>query len=202
MLISRRHNFVYLANPKTGTTSIEVSFRQYADFGSVGPSLSKHINYRQFTRMFSYFAKNYEIVVCVRDPIESLYSWYRYRQRDSIKIEENRTSNVTFLEFLNAWNEESPPPFAKVSSSVEFILDPDGNIPDISIFKYGEKPSVHDYLARKIGKDIPEKTINVSPKDGDVDLNSIRDAVGISLPKLNRSYDVYNKIQFVNSKHS
>jgi len=198
MLVSERYKFVYLANPKTGTTSIEAAFKQYADFAAIGGPSVKHIPFKRFRRLFPYYATNFEVLVTVRDPIETLYSWYRYRQRDDLSKAENSTAGLSFGEFLEAWAQDTPPPYARIGTSVEFILNGKGEIPDISVFRYDGTPSLHDYLAAKIGKKIDVKSLNVSPKGNGENLEAHRKRVA-DLPKLARAYDIYSKIPYKNA---
>ena len=194
MLISERYNFVYLANPKTGSTSIEAAFEKYADFKAIAGPKTKHMSYRLFSRKFRYFT-SLDVVVCVRDPIDTLYSWYRYRQRSGIKKRENRIQGISFEEFLAHWGKKKPPPFANVSTGATFVLDTDGNLPDITYFRYEGRPTLHSYLAEKVGGDVPELHRNQSPEHEAVKLPGRDD---LKIPKLDRSYEVYDRIPFKN----
>ena len=197
MLVSTTHDFAYLANPKTGTTSFETAFRKYASFGSIAGSDSKHISYKKFRRQFRFFANKLEIVTCVRDPLETLYSWFRYRQRPQIASEENSTQNVSFEEFVDEWAKETPRPFANVSSSVEFVLNSKGKIGDLTIFAHHISPGIHDYVAQKIGVEIPELEMNVSPRPSESFETAIAQ-IDRSAARLVRTYDIYNSINFAN----
>jgi len=199
MLIFHKHECVYLANTKTGSTSIERTFGRYADFGSLNTPRAKHISYRKFCRWFPRFANTHEIVVCVRDPLDSLFSWYRYRQRDDEKTGDNSTADLSFPEFYEHWCKPNPPKFAKVSASVSFILDRDGNIPDISIFKYGASPTIHDYLQQKLGVTVTEKRVNVSAKPTGPTLADLRGELDLNHPKLVEAYGIFDRIKFVNA---
>lgn len=198
MLISRRHGFVYLANPKTGTTAIEAAFRRHADFGSITTPAAKHISYKRFIKLFPRFGRKLEIVACVRDPLDTLYSWYRYRQRENMTSTENRTNDLSFAAFVEHWSSKDPPPFAQVGTSAGFILDKDGNIPDITIFRYGGTPSLHDYLEQKVGEPVPNEEVNVSPKPNGQSFEEAAAGIDRDMPKLARAYEIYNKIAFRN----
>jgi hypothetical protein len=194
MLISERYGFVYLANPKTGSTSIEAAFEKYADFRSVAGPGTKHITYRMFRRKFRYFS-NLEIVVCVRDPIATLHSWYRYRQRSGMKKPENRVEGISFEEFLMHWGKDKPPPFASINAGPTFVLTKDGKLPDLTYFRYEGTPTLHSYLAEKVGKNVPELHRNQSPEHDSPELPGRDD---LDIPKLNRAYDIYDRIPFKN----
>lgn len=194
MLISERHKFVYLANPKTGTSSIEKAFAKYADYAATGGPKTKHITYRMFSRKFRFFTK-LEIVVCVRDPIETLNSWYRYRQRKGMNKPQNRVPDISFEEYLREWNKDTPPSFAKVNGGVGFVLDKDGKLPDITYFRYGHSPTLHSYLSEKVGEAVAEEQRNVSPDKGPAILPKRED---LNLSKLNAMYEIFDSIPFRN----
>ncbi|MEJ8574804.1 hypothetical protein [Microbaculum marinum] len=194
MLISERFNFVYLANPKTGTTSIEAAFGKYADYRSASGPRAKHITVRMFKRKFRFF-ESLEKVVCVRDPISTLHSWYRYRQREIKGRPQNMIPEISFEEFLHHWSQKDPPSFADVSSGIEFVLTRDGKLPDISYFRYEGTPTLHAYLATKVGEVVPEKMLNQSSVP---ETSTLPDPAELNIPKLDRIYEIYRKIPFRN----
>ncbi|MEJ8572042.1 hypothetical protein [Microbaculum marinum] len=196
MLISQRFRFVYLANPKTGTTAIERAFTKYADFKSTNPT-AKHMSYREALETFPVQMEAYEVVVAVRDPLETLHSWYRYRSRDNIKWPNNSTQGISFSEFFESWTQDKPPHYARVGTSVDVLLDEHGNVPaDLTVFPYSGEPSLHKYLQRLVGEKVPDERVNESPEAPTQFHAELREQVDMAHPKIARAYEIYNSLSY------
>lgn len=89
MLISIEHGLVFLSMPKCASTSIEMALQNYMDIVVRGPA--KHTNYRRYERFCRPFLDQFckqqklETVCLIREPLDWLKSWYRYRTRDELK---------------------------------------------------------------------------------------------------------------------
>lgn len=200
MLIFDQIKLVYLANPKTGTTSFEHAFARYAN-RKQSRILTKHVPFRRFKKTFPKLAREYEIVTCVRDPLETLHSWYRYRSRPILRGNPNSTHGLSFEEFFHEWCKEKPAKFAHVHASVGFVLGRGGNIVrKLSIFKYQSNPDPVEYVAAKLGVSAPASQRNVSPRQAATNGELLKIHAGSDCPKLAEQYALYNKIRFVNAK--
>ncbi|WP_420398147.1 hypothetical protein [Nioella sp.] len=89
MLIGLEKRFVFIANTKTGSTSIEQALAQYADFQHVGTPKRKHIGIRdvlnEYQCVFSQPGSGPETFLkfgVMRDPVDWIVSWFRYRKRE------------------------------------------------------------------------------------------------------------------------
>ncbi|MFA8442666.1 gamma-glutamyl kinase [Yoonia sp.] len=100
----------------------------------------------------------------VRNPIDWLGSWYRYRTRDDLIGHENSTHNVSFDEFVLEYCKGSPAPFAKVGSQSRFLRINDGEIGAQHLFQYEQWDKVITYLEERLAMTITLKQKNVSPK--------------------------------------
>ncbi len=196
MLIFREIKLVYLANPKTGTTSFEHAFASFAD-SKKSKFLPKHTPFRRFRKKFPRLAREYEIVTCVRDPLDTLYSWYRYRSRPALRGHANSTFALSFEEFFSEWCKPEPAAFADVGASVGFVLNERGKIPQrLKIFRYEDRSALQNYVCGKMGQKIPELARNVSRTKKDMTiLDPFRSTVS-RYPKLQKIYDSYARIGF------
>jgi hypothetical protein len=84
MLLSYRYNFLFLANHKCASTSIEQMLRPFSEFAIVSTALGKHLNYREVCRniQFAFTRKplnEYFRFGVIRDPVEKEISWFNYR---------------------------------------------------------------------------------------------------------------------------
>lgn len=175
MLVAPRHGFVFLAVPKTGSTSIEHAFREHTDLASQGHPLFKHTKYTTFQRFLQPFLASkgfprgsYEVVCLFREPIDWLSSWWRYRSREELAnpsrpAHRNYTGDVSFEQFVEAYmkGEEQ---FARVGRPSEFVQAHPGQAGVDRIFRYERLDLLVEYLCEKVGNDVEVGTSNVSPK--------------------------------------
>ena len=101
MLVFIAQKLVFLAMPKTGTTAIEAAMDPWADAVFRTPSGLKHTNIQRFNRFYrkpfeSHANGDIETVCVVREPVDWLGSWYRYRSREQLHGRPNSTSHVSF----------------------------------------------------------------------------------------------------------
>lgn len=195
MLIFNKSKIVYLANPKSGTTSIMAAFRTHADFCSVHSSPAKHINYETFTTRFPFHAENFEMIAVVREPLETLFSWYRYRQRPELEGNLRSTLGIDFDDFVRDWSENPSSIHAKISPSTKFVCDKNGKLGGVKIFKYSTHNPLHKYLEAKLGVEVIEQRKNVSPQHSHPFDEAVQ-TVDRDLPRLKSVYELYNSIRF------
>ena len=84
MLILSQNGLVYLATPKTGSTAVEQTLGNLADIRF--SRRRKHQNARFYHNRVAPFLKaslseTNEVIAVIREPMDWLRSWYRYRVR-------------------------------------------------------------------------------------------------------------------------
>lgn len=86
MLISIKKRFIFIANSKTSSTSIEAALTPYAEINRSGSPQRKHINWinarREYDFLFkipAYKPEKFFKFGVVREPAEWVISWYNYR---------------------------------------------------------------------------------------------------------------------------
>lgn len=85
MQIFFKQNLAMLAVPKTGTTALEAALRGKADILFKGRR--KHMSAAAFDKHCAPFLRNAykltpERIAVIRDPLDHLRSWYKYRTRE------------------------------------------------------------------------------------------------------------------------
>ncbi len=167
MRISIRYDFAFLCMPKSASTSIEDALMPYCDLVTRGTDpLLKHTNYRAYSKFIEPYLKNMtgkapETVCVMREPIDWLYSWYRYRKRDALRGKENSTQNMDFSEFVSKYISGE----IKLGKQSNFIINKNGKIGVDKIFKYEDLDKLKVYFEEKIGKIIEFPVMNVSPTE-------------------------------------
>lgn len=172
MLVSIDKRLAYLAMPKTGTTAVQKVLAPLCDIHF--RRRVKHMNMKAFQRfMLPYLqrigAGEVETLCVIREPMDWLGSWYRYRRRDGIRDGAKSTRRVSFAEFVEAYLQDPQPAFARLGGISEFVTGR-GNAPAVThIYRYENLPAVATFLSQRFGKHIELPRINASPR-GDLDL--------------------------------
>lgn len=111
MLISVENRFVFVANTKTASTSIEHALWPHADIFRGGTSDRKHLPLREiyptYDFLFSqpeHLPDSYFKFGVMRHPVEWISSWYRYRKGD--KVDSPLPEDMDFESFWRKrdWN--------------------------------------------------------------------------------------------------
>lgn len=111
MLIGLKYKFIFVANSKTASTSIESVLEKYADISEKVDPKKKHqtciqilTNYKKELDAAGGADSFFKFGV-MREPIDWLYSWYRYRSGNE-GIEAKIRQELSFEEFFHRgdWN--------------------------------------------------------------------------------------------------
>jgi len=170
MLVFVDANLVLFAIPKTGSTAYHLALRGKADISLINKPFLKHMSMRKYEADFAPFLqKAYGLaparVAVMRDPLEQLRSWYRYRQKPKsrAKAGQHAALGLSFDEFVQETLKERPQPMARVGSQYDFLCGADGTLAVDHLFAY-EKPLVLcDFLQSQLGSAVAAKQHNVSP---------------------------------------
>lgn len=167
MLVFWRQGLVFLATPKTASTSIETALSPLAAVIVMRPPQLKHTNAQKYQRHVAPFlgdAKGTAFVTTalMREPIDWLGSWYRYRQRPD-EVPEKATRAISFDDFVRAYCQPDQPEFAKVGAQATFLA-PDGFRPVDHIFRYENMDLFVRFLEKRLATQITLPVVNVSPE--------------------------------------
>lgn len=168
MLVFADADLVLFAVPKTGSTAYHLALRHKADIVLSGRAAIKHLTVRKYDRHFAPYLEQVhgltpERAAVIRDPLDYLRSWYRYRQRPDGPAEAKRIRDMGFDDFVLATLEPRPPPFAKIGSQRAFVAGRDGVIRVEHLFAY-ERPVVfRQFLSDRLGFAFKTGQKNVSP---------------------------------------
>lgn len=166
MLIFSDRGLAFLATPKTGSTAIELALRGKADV--IFRARRKHVNATKFRNQIAPFmAKSFGVdltsVALMRDPVDQLRSWYKYRSRSKQAGEVTSTAGISFDDFIKALMSDDPPPFTQVGSQQGFLLLRDGSLGVDHLFQYERMEVFLEYLEDRLGFPVTPDVKNVSP---------------------------------------
>ena len=111
MLISISKRFLFIANSKTASTSLSKALRPYAEIERQGSPDRKHVSmgavldhYKFLFELPPFAPDTFFRFGVIRDPLDWIHSWYRYRQR--AKGTRLIASTTTFEDFWRRrdWN--------------------------------------------------------------------------------------------------
>ena len=124
MQIFFKQNIAMLAVPKTGTTALESALRSKADIQFKGRR--KHMSAAAFDTYCAPFLKKAygltpERVAVMRDPLDHLRSWYKYRTRDALLGNKKSSAGMTFEAFVQDALRDPRLPHVNVGTQHEFL---------------------------------------------------------------------------------
>ena len=168
MLISIDKRLAFLAIPKTGTTSIEKTLGKHCEIRFGRSPRTKHMNAQIFERFMRPYltaigAGDTETVCVVREPVDWLGSWYRFRSRKGFSRGPKSTKGVSFAEFIEAYLATPQPEFAKIGRQSGFVAGKNGEPVVTHMFRYENLPALVDFLDKRFGKPMQLPKANVSP---------------------------------------
>lgn len=169
MMIFFKERLVYLAVPKTGTSAIERALASHASAVFRDPPGMKHTNALGFERKFrALFERGnlpaLQTMAVMREPLEWLGSWFRYRRRPALAGHPNSTAEVNFDQFLEAYLSDDQPPFANIGSQGRFLTDQSGDLLVNHIFSYADFATVKAFLKERLSRNVDLDTVNKSPE--------------------------------------
>jgi len=141
----------------------------------------------------------------IRDPLEWIESWYRYRARAELgnskhEAHDRYTGNIGYNEFIESYIAAgNRQPFAQIRTLYDFMRLDNGDIGVDYIFPLDRMDLVTDFLFRKTGAIIHLPHENVSPQISRLRLDrtleaSLRDylSIDIALYDLVKKNDAFN----------
>ncbi|WP_071673312.1 gamma-glutamyl kinase [Nioella nitratireducens] len=169
MLVFWKQKIVLLAVPKTGTTALESALLPHASAAILDPPGQKHVSAAQYRNRLSKFFEQrgnrpMEVYAVMREPVEWLGSWYRYRSRPQLDGKSNSTAGMSFDDFVDAWLAPKRPDFADVGSQATFLTDDQGRLAVDRVFRYDQMSDLVDVLETRLETSLDLPRANVSPQ--------------------------------------
>lgn len=176
MLVFWKEKLVILAVPKTGTTALAKALGPHADIMVNDPPELKHAAVFRYNRFFRpMFDKacgipRMDLMAMMREPVDWLGSWYRYRQRDFMRGKPKSTHDVSFDEFVLEYckGKDNRSGYADVGSQAKFLETRPNGTAVSHLFRYEDQEKTLDFLKERlfnrqgISFELPQS--NVSPK--------------------------------------
>jgi hypothetical protein len=168
MMIFIEKSLVFFATPKTGSTAFHQALGHKAEMFFSKTNQVKHISPRRFNETFLPFVSSLmpeqpTTVAVIREPIEWLGSWYRYRSRDALLGQVGSTANISFNDFAYAYMTEPQPEMAKVGSQRSFLTGGTSETLVEQVWRYDAINDLTLFLSLRLEHKFHLKPWNVSP---------------------------------------
>lgn len=170
MLVFWKQRLVILSTPKTGSTAIETALEQVSSLCVNRPPELKHTPAYRFQRFLAPYLQNsaggqpFTVVALMREPVDWLGSWYRYRQRPELDGNARSTRGLSFAEFAEAYMARPRPDVADVGGQAKFLSGPDGAELGVDrLFRYEGIDRFLAFLEERLDFAIELPRLNVSP---------------------------------------
>lgn len=198
MLVFWKPRLVILATPKTGSTSIEAALESLAALSVTRPPELKHTpayRYQRFIRPYlrASAGGDFTAVALMREPVDWLGSWFRYRRRDDVIDPQKSTRDMDFADFVRGYMCDPRPAFAEVGAQAKFLSGMNGEALGVDrLFRYENIAAFVAFLEERLDFAIELPHENVSPA-GDLALPD--ELAGALRAHLAPEYALYNDIK-------
>lgn len=175
MLVFWKARLVILATPKSGSTSIEAALESVSSLPITRPPELKHTpayRYQRFIRPYlrASAGGDFTTVALMREPMDWLGSWYRFRRRDDVMVPENSTRDIEFPDFVRGYMSDPRPAYADVGAQAKFLSGMNGEPLGVDrLFRYENIAAFVAWLEERLDFAIELPHENVSPP-GDLNL--------------------------------
>ncbi len=166
MLVFFKPNLALFSVPKTGSTSYGLALRRHADITFA--KSTKHMTVGKFhNKVAPFLNKNFRVtperMAIMRDPVDHVRSWYKYRSRRKVRDSDQSTNNLSFDEFVLDVISEDPSLGARIGSQYNFLSLGDGTVPVQHLFAYEDQPQIQSFLQERLQTELTIGQKNVSP---------------------------------------
>ncbi|AXC49774.1 hypothetical protein DRW48_08810 [Paracoccus suum] len=143
MLIFFERRLVFLATPKAGSSAVESALEPLASVAVQRPATLKHTSVTEFERHIRPWleaavpGRRFTTVALMREPVDWLRSWYRFRLQDDREEPVHQMDDIDFAAFAESCTGDAPPDYARVGRQSAFLVGGTERGPRVDhIFRY------------------------------------------------------------------
>jgi Sulfotransferase family len=113
MLLSLSHKFLFVANLKTASTSIEAALTDFAEIRIKQTQYGKHDTLSEISEKLPWVRRyvpynEFFVFGVIREPVDYLLSLYNAHSRENLRGSAMPTRGMDFDTFLNVWCKDNP----------------------------------------------------------------------------------------------
>lgn len=169
MLIFFDRRLVFLATPKAGSSAVEAALEPLASVAVQRPAPLKHTDAAAFERHIRPWLEavapgpRFTTVALMREPVDWLRSWYRFRLADDLDSTDHPMEGVDFASFAQGCVSDAPSSFADVGRQSAFLTGGGARVDQI--FRYEDiETKFTQFLEDLLDCAISLPRVNVPPK--------------------------------------
>lgn len=167
MLIFLSQKIAFLATPKTGTTAVELALKPRAEI--VFARNRKHITALRYARKIAPFLEDtFDVrpasVAVMREPVDQIRSWYKYRSQGRLDGTKLSTKDITFEQFVREVISPKPPERARIGRQFNFLTDGKSEVMADHIFAYEHQETFLMFMSERLQHPVEPAAKNISPK--------------------------------------
>ncbi|KEO51742.1 hypothetical protein [Thioclava pacifica] len=168
MLIFWKQRLAFLATPKAGSSAVEAALEPLAELAVTRPPELKHVSGLDFRTHFAPFLSAqagapFTTIALMREPIDWLRSWYRFRLFDVGANGPEVSPSCSFEQFARDFISYPRPEIADFPTQSEFLCDGSGTPLVDRIFPYERIGDFVHYLEDQLDFAITLPRVNVPP---------------------------------------
>lgn len=166
MLIFWDQRIAFLATPKAGSTAVESALESLACVAIQRPAILKHTDLRAWRRFVGPWltrtaGAEFTTVALMREPVDWLRSWYRFKLRDDEDSPTPAMAQISFDSFAHSYAAGDSPVTAGIGSQSSFLCDGAARVD--RIFRYDQIGEMVGFLEERLDCAIELPRINVPP---------------------------------------
>lgn len=166
MLIFWERRLVFLATPKAGSTAVEAALEALANVAVQRPAALKHADLRTYRRhiepwLQSATGDRFTTAALMREPIDWLRSWYRFRLRDDFDDPGHAMAGMSFAEFAGIYADPGSATVADIEAQADFLTEGEDRVD--RIFRYEDMETFTHFLEDRLDCAINLPRVNVPP---------------------------------------
>lgn len=206
MLIFFEKKLVFLATPKTGSTAIEAALEPLASLAVQRPPALKHADLDHYNAFIAPWLKaatgeDFTTVALMREPLDWLRSWYRFRLRDDDEDPVHEMEGISFEAFANGYlADPAPRPrtgtgtdigtiHADIGSQSQFLCNGERRVD--RVFRYEDIEAFTDFMEERLDCALILPRLNVPPS---VDVSLSPEAEARLKEVMSRDIALYNAL--------
>lgn len=167
MLLSFTHKFIFIANVKTASTSIEATLAPFAEIRLRKTEFGKHAPLTMISRRFEWVQRympyeDFFVFGVIRDPVDHMLSLYNAHSRAVLKGTATPTRDMDFDTFLNVWCKDN----WQAELQSRRFADRNGRFKVDHLIDYVKLTSEFGQVCARLNLgDVTLKHLNISPEN-------------------------------------
>jgi len=165
MLLSLSHKFIFVANLKSASSSIEKALSSHAQFRATKTAWGKHDDLSTISKKFGWVNKlisreEFFVFGVIREPVDFILSLYNFHTGPSFEGKKHSSKGVEFDHFLHTWcvtSWQAKPQYRR-------FIDRRGKFKISHVIEFSQLETEFPKICSRLGLKATLPRVNVSPE--------------------------------------